>query len=196
MSVVSKRAGHRGQITKLKNRIDLELARTSPSLENLDIYHEELLRQKNIILDLDKEVLGTLTTDKDIQNEISECSDCMMNINMISRKIMKIINENSQKACKEDHQSLKNVKLPQIKLLKFSGEPLEWLSFWDLYRTSVHDRTDLPEPLKFQYLMGQLEGQALDLVSGFNLSAAEYGEAVELLKKNLWSEEDSCTDAS
>ena len=36
--------------------------------------------------------------------------------------------------------------------------------------------------MKFQYLVGQLYGEAADLLGGFNHSAQEYDEAIDLLK--------------
>ena len=41
------------------------------------------------------------------------------------------------------------VNLPQINLKKFSGNPLEWQSLWDLFKSSIDDRRDAAEPAKF-----------------------------------------------
>lgn len=77
----------------------------------------------------------------------------------------------------------RSIKLPQLTLAKFSCEPLEWSKFWELFQSSVHERTDLPTPVKFKYLIGQFEDKAAKLLAGFNHSEAEYREAIDLLEK-------------
>ena len=75
-----------------------------------------------------------------------------------------------------------SVKLPNIKLGKFTRNPLEWNTFWDLYKTSIHDRTDIGSPAKFHYLISQLEGDAVHLLSGFDHTINSYQEAIDLLQ--------------
>ena len=56
----------------------------------------------------------------------------------------------------DNHTNVSNshvdVKLSKLNLPKFSGDVLQWPSFWDQFSVTVHD-TDLPVVSKFTYLM-------------------------------------------
>ncbi|XP_066981046.1 uncharacterized protein [Macrobrachium rosenbergii] len=77
------------------------------------------------------------------------------------------------------------VKLPKLDLKHFDGDITEWNSFWELYEASVHQRTDFENIQKFSYLKGLLEGEALELISGFKLEGDKYLQAVNLLKETF-----------
>lgn len=75
------------------------------------------------------------------------------------------------------------VKLPALKLPTFEGQSRSWIGFWDLFSCSVHDREDLTDIQKFTYLKGQLVGEPLCLISGFNLEGSNYQSAIQLLQE-------------
>ena len=62
---------------------------------------------------------------------------------------------------------------------------MRWSAFWDLFNSAIHTNDRLSEIDKFNYLRSLLEGAAYDAISGLALSAANYGEAVEILKKRF-----------
>ena len=181
MSQVNKRKGHRGQATHLIKNISDELEKPSPSFELLESYNQELKRQRDLLVDLDCQIQETFATEQEVCSDITDSSNRMIKISLALNKISRFLSTRQE----EDRQvhNQKNVKLPQLTLNKFNGDPLEWLNFWDLFRTSVHERSDLSKPIKFQYLIGQLQDEAAHLLSGFNLTPSEYDEAIDLLKK-------------
>ncbi|XP_058457001.1 uncharacterized protein LOC131434350 [Malaya genurostris] len=69
------------------------------------------------------------------------------------------------------------VRLPPINVPTFSGERKHWRSFKDIYETTIHNRMDLKDSMKMQYLVSYLEGDARRLVSSFPISDANYREA-------------------
>lgn len=77
------------------------------------------------------------------------------------------------------------VKLPKITLSHFSGNPLKWTSFWDSFKSAVHDNPALSQVDKFNHLKSLLEHSAYDTIAGLTLSDAHYQEAVELLQKRF-----------
>ena len=77
------------------------------------------------------------------------------------------------------------VKLPKITLPHFRGNPLQWTAFWDSYESAVHLNDSLSEVDKFNYLKSLLEKAAYDAVAGLTLSAANYREAVDILKRRF-----------
>ena len=77
------------------------------------------------------------------------------------------------------------VKLPKISLPHFKGNPLYWTAFWDSYESAVHRNSALSEVDKFNYLRSLLEKSAYEAIAGLTLSSANYGEAIEILKKRF-----------
>ena len=77
------------------------------------------------------------------------------------------------------------VKLPRISLPHFRGNLIRWPAFWDSFNSAIHSNDRLSEIDKFNYLRSLLEGTAYDAIAGLALSAANYGEAVEILRKRF-----------
>ena len=77
------------------------------------------------------------------------------------------------------------VKLPKIVLPRFSGNVMQWPSFWDSYNSSIHRNETLSEVDKFNYLRSLLERTAYEAISGLTLSAVNYQEAIEILQKRF-----------
>lgn len=67
--------------------------------------------------------------------------------------------------------------------MKFDGNSLQWQKFWDLFRSSIHERDDLSRATKFHYLVTQLTGKAEQLLTGFGHTDLEYLGAVDLLRE-------------
>ena len=66
----------------------------------------------------------------------------------------------------------------------FDAKLVNWTSFWDSFIVAVHLNKSLSKVQKFTYLLGLLEGTALDTVSRFTLSDANYDAAVDLLQEH------------
>ena len=77
------------------------------------------------------------------------------------------------------------VKLPKLTVRKFNGDLTSWTTFWDSFKSSIHDNNDLSAIDKFIYLNSLLEGPAAAAVAGLTLSEANYEEAVKVLTKRF-----------
>ncbi|XP_071055017.1 uncharacterized protein [Onthophagus taurus] len=73
-------------------------------------------------------------------------------------------------------------KLNKISLPVFSGDYKSWPSFYDLYRSLVHENQSLSEVAKYQYLLTSISGEALHLVKGLPMTEANYSIAFKTLK--------------
>ncbi|KXJ67893.1 hypothetical protein RP20_CCG008017 [Aedes albopictus] len=73
------------------------------------------------------------------------------------------------------------VRLPAINIQPFSGERKQWMTFKDIYVSTIHNRADISDALKMQYLFSYLEGDAKRLVSKFAISGANYQNAWGIL---------------
>nr|XP_012215482.1 PREDICTED: uncharacterized protein LOC105667925 [Linepithema humile] len=69
---------------------------------------------------------------------------------------------------------IRQMQLPKLNLPKFSGEQLGWESFRDLFRSLVHEVSDIPPVQKLQYLRGCLAGEAEEIAANLPLTDAAY----------------------
>ncbi|CAJ0588417.1 unnamed protein product [Cylicocyclus nassatus] len=89
-----------------------------------------------------------------------------------------------------------SLKLPTFEIPTFHGDIDNFLEFWDLFSTAVHNNTSVPVSLKFMYLKSHLRGPAASLIAGFQSTAENYDDAVrtltntygrpEILRNRLW----------
>ena len=76
-------------------------------------------------------------------------------------------------------------RLPKLTLPKFSGDPLEWLTFWDSFQAAIHQNPNLGGVQKFNYLKAQLHGDAARTIAGFPLSDQNYLHAISILRERF-----------
>ena len=76
-------------------------------------------------------------------------------------------------------------KLPKLFLNKFKGNVTQWASFWDSYKTAVHENPVLSTIDKFNFLNSLLEGVAARSIQGLSLTSDNYSSAVEILHKRF-----------
>ena len=73
-------------------------------------------------------------------------------------------------------------RLPKLVLPSFNENPLEWQSFWDAFRSAVHDNSSISDVQKFNYLRAQLRDGAERVIAGLPLTSANYAKSIQLLK--------------
>ncbi|KRZ66292.1 hypothetical protein T10_1214 [Trichinella papuae] len=78
-----------------------------------------------------------------------------------------------------------NLRIPKWQLTPFDGDIMQFGAFWDQFQASVHARTDLNDIEKFICLRSNLKGPALDVISGFSITATNYPEAVKTLRERF-----------
>ena len=153
-----------------------KLTKDFPSPDIPEMYKNELVRQTSKIQAVDSDIQEVIS-EEELNLDISDASDFAMNVEICIRQASAHVSNGSSQAS----EFTKAIKLPNIVLPHFDGNPLEWSKFYDLFRTTIHERTDIGSATKFQYLSSQLHGEAANLISGFNQTAKEYEEAVKLL---------------
>ena len=78
-----------------------------------------------------------------------------------------------------------NSRLSKLNLPTFSGNPLNWLTFWDSFNVTINSNPNLEGIQKFNYLRAQLTGDAARAIAGFPLTNNNYEPAVDLLKERF-----------
>ena len=78
-------------------------------------------------------------------------------------------------------------KLPELRLPRFTGDPKEWLSFWDSFSASI-DVQNIAPVQKFTYLKSCLGGKAIDVIDGIQMTSENYEVAVNKLRARFGGE--------
>ena len=78
--------------------------------------------------------------------------------------------------------------MPKLVLPKFSGDVIQWQSFWDQFTAAVH-LSDLPDINKFTYLRSLLEGEAQEAIQGLALTEQHYRVACQILQERFGRKE-------
>lgn len=73
--------------------------------------------------------------------------------------------------------------LPVINVPIFAGSYEGWISFFQIYESVIHNRTDLSKIQKFYYLKSYLKGDASQLLHSLELTDDNYDVAINLLKE-------------
>ncbi|KAG8226655.1 hypothetical protein J437_LFUL005741 [Ladona fulva] len=68
-------------------------------------------------------------------------------------------------------------RLPTIEFPRISGAFSDWVGFRDLFKSVVHDRTDIASVEKFTYLKASLQGKVLALIASVLFGDAHYYSA-------------------
>lgn len=74
------------------------------------------------------------------------------------------------------------IPLPKLNIPTFSGRYDEWFPFLDTFQSLVHTNASLNDIQKLQYLRASLAGDAKNIISSLEISAANYEIAWGLLK--------------
>ena len=127
-----------------------------------------------------------------IENEIEESQEILEKVMECKRKIDLKLKQRSSESNGNQTESSENtgqgesstsqakMKLPKLTLLKFRGDVTKWKSFWDSFRSAIHDNQDISEVDKFNYLNSVLEGSVVRAIAG--LSLTNYEHAVQILQ--------------
>ena len=73
-------------------------------------------------------------------------------------------------------------KLPKLTLPRFKGELTTWTTFWDSFKSTVHENPGMSKIDKFSYLKSLVEGPASGCIQGLTLSDTNYDAAITMLQ--------------
>ncbi|XP_017471576.1 PREDICTED: uncharacterized protein LOC108362929 [Rhagoletis zephyria] len=80
-----------------------------------------------------------------------------------------------------ERQPTHRINFPKLQLTKFSGKQSQWLDFYNVFTTLVHNNKDLTEVEKFQYLRSCLTDEASRLIQSLEVTNNNYNAALELI---------------
>jgi hypothetical protein len=109
------------------------------------------------------------------QEEIVE--DLREDLSQMRRTMLKLTGD----AISADRNAEK-IRLPTVKIPRFSGEITKWPEFWEAFYAVVGRRADVPDFQKLLTLRKSLDGEAEQALEGFALDASTYLAQVDRLK--------------
>ena len=176
----------------------MKLEVNDENISKLESYQETIKRKFNTVKTIEKELLDLHNESQDIATLINEGMDfeveCTTKLNMLEKFLnnhakeestpMKPFSPNTRFRPSPHRNLCDEVKLPKLEIQRFSGDPTKWQTFYDSFKTSVHV-SSLSDVQKFSYLIGYLEGDALNSISGLAPTSQNYTQALDLLQKRF-----------
>ncbi|GBN99639.1 hypothetical protein AVEN_179943-1 [Araneus ventricosus] len=186
--IKKKRAALRTAVTKYIQQLEKELKKNESDDDEVEELLEHLSEKFESLKVVDREC-ETLYKPAEIDKELEVAEqywDKIITWRFRAKKHLRKsnkLNSNCESGTATEIAKLtETIKVPKINIPKFYGEINQWLSFWNSFKTAIHDNSSLNSIDKFTYLKGLLCSTALATVEGFAITAENYAKAVEILK--------------
>ena len=177
--LAKERTSCRGLVTKCCNSIkssvearDLDEAQTL--LLTLDILYERL--EKVTISYREAVELDEAALDKEMSKEV----EYITRISAAKVSVRKLEAALSPKP-RPDNPSVRSIKLESLVLPPFDGDIQDFVSFWNVFESRVHQDQALSDADRFAYLNSKLQGAAALTVKGLPMTSEGYQSARRIL---------------
>ena len=185
------RGGHRAVTTKVVREVDNILATEDPlsadQLRQLSVKEQQLNLKLKVLSDIDQEILAQCDVST-IEGDIDESETVSARILECQQRISVALKSTAATPTAMAPlvaTTYEKPKLPKLTLPRFKGDLTTWTTFWDLFKSTVHENNGIQIVEKFSYLKSLLEGPAARAIQGLTLSAANYDAAIDLLVKRF-----------
>ena len=198
MIVKWERAGNDIYVNRLiketKSLIDIQNNVGQPDKAKVIANREMLSTKIHLIKSYDEQILDSTDPESDTEREIFESIQFEKSVSelIISVKISRQWSD-VRWNCNLPYPKFKSLnsnisvrsRLPRQEIPPFSGDPLQFQSFWDIFDSSIHSNTSLAPINKFSYLKTPLTRKAKDALNSLELTSENYDEAVAILKSRF-----------
>jgi len=192
------RAAYRAHVTRIFKKFDeiveIETPLTDPQVAKLTGNLEQLAQKRDILQQLNRQIVSTIQTSEDLETEILEAEEIQDTIieymSLIKQRLEKI-RESAPTLSVTAPEFIPTLappppkepvsRLPKLSLPHFSGDTLMWQTFKDSFDAAVHNSPSLSKVQKFNYLRAQLQGDALRAIAGLPLTDVNYDQAITIL---------------
>ncbi|UYV65562.1 hypothetical protein LAZ67_3004702 [Cordylochernes scorpioides] len=185
---IRKRAPVRSQVTRISKEIISNLRIESKDYFKATVGVRRILDLQKVLLSSDKEIIDILAEDDEADLE-KEMDDCAHYQEIIIEAI--VAYEDAQKQVAKEvvvqdsfMDTTEKIRLPTIELPKFSGNLMDWLTFWAQFE-KIHLDIRLKDSDKFYYLLQSLsvDTEAYKIVSIYPLTDENYSKAIDALRR-------------
>lgn len=195
-----KRSTVRGAFTRSANNIDTLLASSELKADELEVALEQLSEKYKQLKKCDDQVFELLQKEvcsqETYDTEYASCEKFDDRFIGIKTKVKKVISrpvsknyEGSSSNNVHSTESVPQLRLPEIQLTSFDGNPKNWLNFWSQY-LKIHENNKIDPSDKFQYLIQSTVpgSKPREIVLSFPATADNYPKAVGYLKERFGNE--------
>ena len=153
--------------------------------------------KKEVVVGLNEELINEISDDK-FGEEIEKSSEMDLKIDSGIYAMEKYLSTTNKLKNEENIDEIKydeneqnlnrsrgnniSIKLPQLSLKKFYGDPLLWPEFKEMFRATVDKNSSLTDIEKFSYLKGYVMGEAQRCIEGINLTSQNYNRSSEHIR--------------
>ena len=183
---------YRAHLTRIWGKLE-DLSLTLPNTEDTITAATSYIKQIHIkcesIQQLDSRIQSVMTEASDIEKDVLDSLEIQDTIIEKITRLKRFLEKANAAvsttvtpatpAISDATRSATASCLPKLDLPRYSGDPLGWQTFWDLFNTAVHSNSHLE---KFNYLCAQLDSEAARTIRGFALTDANYEQSVTLLE--------------
>ena len=146
----------------------------------------------NKIKELDNEIINLLKpeeSEKELEEIILREDSFLLIFAKLDRALSKVppIESFSTLSVKEHTNETRNssnpvkIKLPELVIKKFSGNILEWQSFWDQFSSEIHQKNYISDIDTFNYLNSFFCDSVSATIRSLSLTSENYHPAIEML---------------
>ena len=191
------RGSHRGVVTKLTKETDTLTATeplTTEQIDRLIVIRQQLNAKEQTLQTLNRDILNLCSLEK-FEIEVNDAEIVVAKIMDYKRRIdvalqppsvaPHTVSTTPAVVVASPPGAVAKTRLPKLSLAKFKGDVTAWVSFWDSFKSAVHENSEISKIDKFNYLHSLLECAAALTIQGLSLTEANYDSAIELLKKRF-----------
>ena len=145
-------------------------------------YHEQLNDLKTELASIRQAVLTTeVNSSDDLFSTIAQLDKGMFDAALVIKRLL-YSSKDADSTSADSASTSHRVRLPKLDVPTFDGDILKWVTFWEQFTVSVHDRPHLSKAEKLAYLRHSLkDGAAKGIIEGLSKSDEQYDEAVKCL---------------
>lgn len=146
--------------------------------------YEKLIQEYEIVqteIEISSDDLDTQTLERETfeKNYFSLLVECKEFLSIFDKVIPNSHSESSNSSnfdvgSSNNNKNDFNVKLPEIKLPKFTGCYDNWLEFRDTFDSLINENSSITNIQKFHYLRAALDGGAMQVIRSIEFSADNY----------------------
>uniref|UniRef100_A0A1X7UT25 Uncharacterized protein n=1 Tax=Amphimedon queenslandica TaxID=400682 RepID=A0A1X7UT25_AMPQE len=186
------RAGQNGRVTLKLTELETALGATPVDEDQLEQFRVTLPEKFNLLRRLTDDIIAELQDDTEIVEACEEFTDSIrlafFRIKMEVEYFPSTLTYSNSFFTKSSFcawWTSSRMKLPRLTLTPFDCNYTKWYTFWDSYKSAVHNDPRLPYIVKFNYLQSLLQKTAMESIAGLSLTAASYKEAINILFEKI-----------
>lgn len=195
--LVNKRNSISKKVERLYN-IAIKIEKEGDINDNYDnflVRFDSLSEQIRLFGNIHLEIVSLCESDKFDEHEKAEetFDDMQYAIKSICKSLIEKRDDKKEFQANNDNESVRSdrcerVRLPKIEIPKFDGDMKKWPTFFDMFRTLIHECSSLSNIERFQYLISYLEKDAATVVKNIPITEDNYTIAYACLVKRYQNE--------